>query len=176
VAQVNALATADMTASSVGEYEVTNGGVGQISPTVTADDATAAALANGGYVVTWASTSTDSDGGIVMQIYSDSGDASTSEIQVNSTVADAQNQPSVTALTNGGFVITWTSADQDGSSTGVFTQIFDQYGATVGDETQVNTYTSGAQNHPITTALSDGAIGVRHGRSCRNRRQNAQRH
>ena len=40
--------------------------------------------------------------------------------------------PSVTALNNGGFVVTWTSLDQDGDGYGIYAQMYDANGATQG--------------------------------------------
>ena len=46
------------------------------------------------------------------------------EFQVNTYTTSSQDRPSVAADTDGGFVVAWTSVDQDGSEEGVFAQRF----------------------------------------------------
>ena len=82
---------------------------------------------------------------------------------VNSTTAGEQIRPSVTVLSNGSFVVTWTDGSQSGgdtSSWSVRAQVFDVSGAKVGTELLVNTTTDAAQYAPIVTALSDGGFVV----------------
>src|SRR5262245_33733196 len=98
----------------------------QITPTV-------AALSDGGFVVTWASLGQDgSDGGIYGQRYAADGTAVGNEFQVNSFTSSDQNTPSVTALSDGGFVVTWMSLGQDGSGEGIYAQRFAADGNAVG--------------------------------------------
>lgn len=44
------------------------------------------------------------------------------EFQINTDTTDRQYQSSVTALNDGGFVVTWSSDGQDGDSYGIFGQ------------------------------------------------------
>ncbi|MEZ5715569.1 MAG: hypothetical protein R3D85_10610 [Paracoccaceae bacterium] len=62
----------------------------------------------------------------------------------------------MTALADGGWVVVWTSRDQDGSSDGVFLQVFNADGSARGGEVQVNTYVSSSQNEPAIATLADG--------------------
>jgi hypothetical protein len=48
------------------------------------------------------------------------------EFQVNTWTADSQGLPSITSLSNGGFVVVWESYGQDGSGYGVYGRIFKQ--------------------------------------------------
>ena len=48
---------------------------------------------------------------------------------VNTYTTGSQYQPTVAALDDGGFVISWTSQYQDGSNTGVYSQRFDANGS-----------------------------------------------
>ena len=82
------------------------------------------------------------------------------EFQVNTYTAYGQSSPSTTALSDGGFVITWVSLHQDGFYGGIYGQRYDSTGAGVGAEFQVNTYTSNSQQSPSTTALADGGFVV----------------
>ena len=70
----------------------------------------------------------------------------TGDIQINTETIYDQERSSIAALSDGGFVVTWTSDYQDGSEDGVYGQLFDDSGAPVGDEFQVNTFTNGSQH------------------------------
>jgi len=121
------------------------------------------ALSDDGFVVTWLSEQGQdgSGNGVFGQRYDATGAAVGSEFQVNTYTQSDQAEPSVTALSNGGFVVTWQSAgDQDGSGRGIFGQRYDAAGAPVDNEFQVNTYTHSSQHLPAVTALSNGSIVV----------------
>jgi hypothetical protein len=123
------------------------------------------ALSNGGFVVTWTSSGQDGDDiynttGVYGQRYDGSGTAQGGEFQINTTTGNSQLEPAVTALSNGGFVVTWNSNGQDGDSGGVYGQRYDGVGQPQGDEFQVNTYTSSSQFDPAVTALNDGGFVV----------------
>ena len=81
----------------------------------------------------------------------------TGDFLVNTTTANDQNQGSVGAVGTG-FVVTWTSYQQDGSSSGVYAQRYDATGAAVGGEFQVNTYTPNDQQSPKVVDLGDGSF------------------
>ncbi|MFN7323177.1 MAG: putative Ig domain-containing protein, partial [Sphingomonadales bacterium] len=76
--------------------------------------------------------------------------------RVNSFTANTQAFPSLTALADGGWVVTWQSDGQDGSSSGLYGQRYSSDGSPVGDEFQVNTTTAGAEALPSVTTLADG--------------------
>ena len=117
------------------------------------------ALNDGGFVVTWHSWGQDgSGGGIYGQQYNANGSEVGSEFQVNSYTNGNQNNPSVTALNDGGFVVTWESFGQDGSDSGIYGQQYNANGSEVGSEFQVNSYTNGNQNNALVTALDDGSF------------------
>ncbi|MBA5775666.1 hypothetical protein H2509_00845, partial [Stappia sp. F7233] len=84
-----------------------------------------AGLSGGGYVVIWQSQFQDGSGrGVYGQIYDASGSAVGAEFRVNETTAGDQDEASVAGLPDGGFVVTWTSASQDGSGDGVYQRRF----------------------------------------------------
>jgi len=115
------------------------------------------ALSDGGWVITWESENQDGSGqGVYAQSYNANGDAQRSETQVNSHPANDQQFQQITALSGGGWVITWESENQDGSGRGVYAQAYDANGDAQGGETQVNTHTAGNQVSPQITGLSDG--------------------
>ena len=82
------------------------------------------------------------------------------EFQVNTYTVGEQRSPSVAALSGGGFVATWYSNGQDGSNYGVYGQVFDANANKLGNEFQVNTYTSGEQSSPSVVSLSGGGFVV----------------
>jgi hypothetical protein len=79
---------------------------------------------------------------------------------VNTWTADDQWDPSITSLSNGGFVVVWTSLGEDGSDYGVYGQRFDANRNKVGSEFQVNTWTKDYQWYPSITSLSNGGFVV----------------
>gem|GEM_PF-1526433 len=124
-------------------------------------DSAVTGLADGGFVVTWESEAQDGSGyGIFGQRYAADGTAVGGEFQINSVTYTNQQRPFVTALLGGGFVVTWQSHSQDGSSEGVYGQLYAVDGTTVGGEFQVNSYTFSGQRHATITAISDGGFVV----------------
>jgi Ca2+-binding RTX toxin-like protein len=115
-----------------------------------------AALSDGGWVVTWMSIQDGSGYGIYGQRYTAGGTATGGEFRVNTTTSNDQYYPSVAALPDGGWVVTWQSLSQDGSSWGVYGQRYTAVGAATGGEFRVNTTTSSEQADPSVAALSDG--------------------
>lgn len=131
----------------------------QSNPTITS-------LANGGFVVSWSDVSRtlgdDSGSSIKAQIFNPDGTKSGTEFVVNTQISGSQFQPTITGLTNGGFVISWFNAsnaprDSDGS---VAAQIFAADGTKVGDEFRVNTEREGVQNEPTIASLANGGFVV----------------
>ncbi|WP_426170257.1 beta strand repeat-containing protein [Sandarakinorhabdus sp. DWP1-3-1] len=125
------------------------------------------ALTSGGYVIAWADASNrggDADNyAIKAQVFDAAGNKFGAEVLVNTTTAGAQLQPTVTALSFGGFVIGW--ADYSGTNSeqgtaGIKAQMFDGFGSKVGGEVSVNTETLGAQAEPTVTDLPGGGFAV----------------
>ena len=118
-------------------------------------------LDGGGFVVTWKSKDQDGDGeGIFAQRYDAGGTAQGSEFQVNTTTANDQKEAGVTALETGGFFVTWSSADQDGSGKGVYGQQFDAGGTKVGGEILISDTTADNQSGSDVLELQDGSLVV----------------
>lgn len=78
------------------------------------------------------------------------------EFRVNTYTQNAQGAPSITSLIDGGYLISWSSYGQDGSSSGIYAQRYDKNGAKVGVETQINTYTQNNQDSSSISSLIDG--------------------
>jgi hypothetical protein len=67
-----------------------------------------------------------------------------------------RSEQGMTSLTDGGWLVTWNSAAQDSNDWGIYQQRFDAKGVAVGGETQVNTFTKGAQGNSRVTQLTGG--------------------
>ncbi len=116
-------------------------------------------LSNGDFVIAWQDLSGEdgSGEGVFGQIFNANGAKVGSEFQVNTYTPNAQAFPSVSSLSNGDFVVAWEDSNgHDGSSYGVFGQIFTATGTKIGTEFQVNTYTAGGQYYPSISSLSNG--------------------
>jgi Ca2+-binding RTX toxin-like protein len=128
---------------------------------------TITALDNGGFVVAWADASGqggDTDNfGIKMQIYDASGHAVGGETLVNTTTAGAQLAPGVTALSTGGFTVSWadySGAGPETGTSGIKAQTFADDGTRVGGEFIVNNEVRGTQGDPTIAAAANGSFAV----------------
>uniref|UniRef100_UPI00261339C0 tandem-95 repeat protein n=1 Tax=uncultured Tateyamaria sp. TaxID=455651 RepID=UPI00261339C0 len=121
------------------------------------------ALANGHFVVTWQSLDKQqgdpSDWAINARVFDANGGEIVSEFLVNEFTNSWQVKPSVTALANGHFVITWESWGQqqdDTSQAAIKARIFDADGDEIVSEFLVNEFTNNDQRSPSVTALETG--------------------
>ena len=117
------------------------------------------ALDDGGFVVVWRSHDQDgSSFGIFGQRYSADGSVNGAEFQVNTYIDSWQDQPSISALDDGGFVAVWVSSNQDGDRGGIFAQRYSADGSVNDVEFQVNTFTTNYQRAPSIHAFDDGGF------------------
>ncbi len=70
------------------------------------------------------------------------------EFLINTRTTSDQADPDVAVCEYGGFVVVWRSYGQDGSSNGIFAQLFDPNCSPAGEEFHVNTTTTGNQTRP----------------------------
>lgn len=119
------------------------------------------ALAGGGWVVAYSQANGDPyDYAVDMIVYNAAG-AYVGAGRVNTHIQGNQLWPSVAALDNGGFVVTWQDsqplnppdADESGA---VRAQIYTATGTKVGSEFLVNTTTDGDQYETSATGLAGG--------------------
>jgi hypothetical protein len=82
------------------------------------------------------------------------------EFQINTYATNSQDLQSVAKLSDGRFVVTWSSDGQDGSSYGVYGQIYTADGVKNGAEFRINSYTYSGQNDPSVAGLSSGGFVV----------------
>jgi hypothetical protein len=119
----------------------------------------------GNFVVVWQSggyrvSGDGSSTGIFGQRFDPTGIPLGPEFQVNTYTTGPQLSPAIASDAAGDFVVVWQSGTyglgQDGSGAGIFARRFDPSGAPLGDEFQVNTYTTGAQATPAVASDADG--------------------
>jgi hypothetical protein len=130
----------------------------QVDPVITK-------LVDGRFVVAWtdfSQTGGDTSGPAVRaQIFNGDGSKSGGEILVNTATTGNQQQPSIAALPDGGFVAAWGDGS-GGIETGfqVRAQLFGSDGSKLGAEFVANTTVEGAQWRPAVTALDAGRFAV----------------
>ena len=88
------------------------------------------------------------------------GDPLGPEFRVNSYTTNTQNYPALAANPNGGFVVVWQSAYQDGSNFGVFGQRYAGSGTPLGPEFRVNSHSTSHQRSPDVAVDSSGGFVV----------------
>ena len=104
--------------------------------------------AYGNYVVVWTSDGQDGSGaGVYAQRFNARGVRLGTEFRINEQTLNGQYGASVAMKADGGFIVTWTSAGQDGSGTGVYARIFDALGSGA-SEFRINQTTVGIQQAP----------------------------
>ncbi|MGZ0019297.1 Calx-beta domain-containing protein [Nitrosomonas sp. wSCUT-2] len=133
------------------------------------------ALPDGGFVITWkdqmpgigGASGDSSFGAIKAQVFDADGGKVSSEILVNTATESDQSFPKITALQNGGFVITWYDLSQgiggasgDSNDSSIKAQAFAADGSKLGGEILVNTATQNTQSDPQITALRDGGFAI----------------
>jgi ELWxxDGT repeat protein len=112
---------------------------------------------SGSFVVTWSSVDQDGSGvGIYGRRFGADGNAIGAEFIVNSFTSGHQSGSEIGVGSDGSFVITWNSENQDGSSWGIYAQRFDAAANPQGAEFRVNTFTAGYQLNPALAVESDG--------------------
>lgn len=79
-------------------------------------------------------------------------------LQVNTYKSEYQDHSSVASLTGGGYVVTWSPFEQDGSEGGIYGRLYDGFETPVGKEFRINTYVSGHQTSPSVAGLVDGGF------------------
>ena len=116
------------------------------------------AMSSGGaFVVTWSSMDQDGSGmGVYARRYNAAGVAQGGEIAVNTTWSGWQSNSDVAVDSLGNFVITWSSALQDGSGSTVVGRQYLADGAPIGGEFIINTSTA---NNQIDASVAVDGLG-----------------
>ena len=119
------------------------------------------ALANGGFAVTWQSLDNGANYDIRGQVFAADGTPiDGSDFLVSTANANDQINPQITALADGGFVVTWESGD-NGSNADIRGRVFAADGTPIdGSDFLVSTTNANNQINPQITALPDGGFAV----------------
>ena len=132
----------------------------QWEPTITA-------LSGGRFVVAW--TDYSQTGGdtlstaIRARVFEADGSPAGNDFVVNSTTLNGQYEPTITALSDGRFVVAWLGDNQTGGNTSgsaIRARVFNADGSPAGNDFLVNATTLNNQYFPTITALSDGRFVV----------------
>jgi hypothetical protein len=116
----------------------------------------ATALADGGWVVAWQSLAQDGTGwNIHQRRYDGAGVPDGAESIVNVAASDDQQSPGVTALADGGWIVTWQGDEPGGAPGDVYQRRYDGTGAPVTADILVNETTLAPQVIPTAAALAD---------------------
>jgi hypothetical protein len=116
---------------------------------------------SGAFLVVWTSTMQDGDGrGVFARRYDATGMPTGFEVRVNTFTTGDQHLPRVAAAADGSFVVAWTSAYQDGSGEAIVARRYDGQGAALGDEFQVNVWTTNSQRRPALASRTDGGFTI----------------
>jgi hypothetical protein len=103
----------------------------------------------GGFAVVWSSQYQDGYGwGVFGKRFDSSGGGIGAEFQVNVTTAYDQRYPAVAHDGGGDFTVVWHSYGQDGSEEGIFGRRFSNATGPLGEEFQINAYTTSKQRFP----------------------------
>ncbi len=150
-------------AAQGGAASVVNGDGLAASLSTAAPLPTIAALAGGGYVVAWDSYANEPLGFTISDIFFQRYDAAGNKVggvnQANVDSGGGRFEASVTALSDGGFVVGWQSALGDFEGNGVFGRRFDAGGNAIDlREFAINEGRAGDQAHPELTALANGGF------------------
>ena len=115
-------------------------------------------LDNGGFVIVWNATGQDGSGkAVMMQRFDANGNKVGSETQVNTNAAGNQDLAHVETLTNGDYVVTWSTSNGNG----IAAQRFTEDGVKVGGEIAVNTLSGESslwKHFPEVAPLDDGGF------------------
>lgn len=147
-------------------YSVTQGGEIRLSQYQTSEhrSPSIAGLASGGFAVAfqygYAATSVYEIDHQLLDSGSQFVASFGSELRANTTSTGDQQQPTMAALTGGGYVVAWQSYPQDGSGYGIYFRRYGADGAPAGTETLANTTTALSQRFPAATGLLSGGFVV----------------
>jgi hypothetical protein len=125
------------------------GGDLQVNTTTSGDEYPqgVAVTRDGRFVVVWHQV--DGDGtGVFGRPFNSAGQPQAVEFRANTFTLGDQGLASVAINARGDFAVAWQSAGQDLSGSGVFGQRFDKFSNRIGQEFQVNTYTTADQRVP----------------------------
>jgi len=125
-----------------GEFQVNSYTTGdQVSPSTAGDGL-------GGFVVAWSGSGPDDTGGVFARRFDSGGSPLGPELGVNDFTTGSQLLPRVGVDGAGAFTIVWSGPGEGDGDGGISIKNFDSAGQPIGQETLVNSFTSGSQSSP----------------------------
>jgi len=118
-------------------------------------------LTDGKFVVVWDSNTQDGSGlGVYGQVFNADGSKFGNELQIHEYLQNAQREPQIAALRDGGFVVIWEDESGGfgaGSGTDIVGRLFSSDGVSEGPSFRINSSGfAGSQTAPTVAALPDG--------------------
>ncbi len=132
----------------------------------TQSGSTLVALSDGGFVAAWVTADSSQDGSdfaIKARSFDADGIPRGAEFLINSEAQDRQQEPVLTALPDGGFMVAWYTVFDPLfgiSNNAISARSFNADGTPRGAEFLVNTETAGGGSRPALTTLTDGGFVV----------------
>jgi len=129
-------------------------------------DPSITAFSDGSYVVIWESygqVDSESRDDVYGRMYDASGNPTGEEFLINAHTTDYQEEPEITSLLDGQFVVTWQSASQGDGSASIAGQLFSKSGGKISQEFLIqleNDRHSTTQQDPDVCSLADGGYVV----------------
>ena len=117
------------------------------------------ALADGGYSITWTSSTIHGAHDVFTRRYGPSGVAVSAESRVNTTIAGSQLLPAVSALADGGYIVAWSDANDYYAAPEINIRRYAANGTAIGSEVRVDSVSEYASS-PSVAGLSDGGFVV----------------
>jgi hypothetical protein len=124
-----------------------------------------AALPTGNFAVAWESMHEDgSYKGVYMRIVGPTGQFATAPVRVNQYTANNQRDPVIATLAGGGFIVVWVSeqeilgGDKAVHYAHIYARVYDDAGASVTDEFQLNAVDSICANPSVAATANGGFI------------------
>ncbi len=115
----------------------------------------ATVLSDGRFVAVWQSSSASGEWDVAGQVFNADGTKSGTEFVVNTTLTDKQGEARVMALSNGGYVVSWSSGPAVSSD--LVARVYTATGVG-GAEFAVNSTTANQQNNSDVVQLADGRL------------------
>ena len=154
----------DMQGVFARRFDATNTPLGNqflVNATTTGNqlEPSAAMGAGGESVVAWSGKGVgDSDGGVFIRLFDNTGTAISGEIRVNQTIPSFQINPIVAKAADGSFIVTWSGKGVGDPDVGVYARRYASNGVPLTGEFRVNTTTSGYQQQSDVTIGADGSF------------------
>jgi hypothetical protein len=128
--------------------------------TLPAEHSQLATLSNNNFVAVFQQTATSvGNEDIRFSIYTSAGaPVITDQLAVGGGSTANENEPDVTALVGGGFVVAWRDDAGDDSGSGIRASIYNNAGTLVAGDILINTTIAGQQRSPTLVGLGDGGF------------------